>query len=114
LWIDRHLFVWAGGFAGQRNERGQVIDFIAEQFDTQALLFVGGINFDDVAANAERAASEVVIVALVLDLDELAQNLFATDSLSAFERQQHAVIRLWRAETIDARDAGDDDYVATF
>ena len=33
------------------------------------------MHFDDVAAYTERAALEVVVVAFVLDLDELAQDL---------------------------------------
>ena len=77
-----------------------------------ALLFVRRIDLDDVAADAERAAAEVVVVALVLDLDQLAEDLLAADPLAALERQQHAVVRLGRAEAVDARHAGDDDDVA--
>ena len=70
------------------------------------------IDLDDVAADAEGAAGEVVVVALVLDFDELAQDLVAVDALAALERQHHAVIGLGRAQAVDARDAGDDDDVA--
>ena len=111
--VDRNLVVTANGFAGQRIERGEAVDFVAEELDAHALFFVRRVDFDDVAADAKRAAPEVVIVPLVLDLDELSQNLIAADSLSPFERQQHAVVRLWRTEAVDARDAGDDDHVAT-
>ena len=71
-----------------------------------------GIDLDDVAADPERAASEVVIVALVLNLDELAEHLVARDPLPALEGQQHAVIGFRRAQAVDARHAGDDDHVA--
>ena len=77
-----------------------------------AMLFVRRVDLDDVAADAEGAAVEVVVVALVLDLDQLAQDLIAVDPLAALERQHHAVVRLGRAEAVDARDAGDDDDVA--
>ena len=63
-------------------------------FDAQALFFVRGVDLDDVAAHAKCASAEVVIVALVLNLDELAQHLFATDALPALEWQQHAVVGL--------------------
>jgi hypothetical protein len=53
-----------------------------------------------------------VVVALVLDLDELAEDLVAADPLAALERQQHAVVRLRGAEAVDARHARDDDDVA--
>src|SRR5436853_28591 len=73
---------------------------------------VGGEDFDDVAADAEDAARECMIVPLVLDLDQLSQDLIAVDALSAFEREHHAVIRFRRSQAVDARHAGDDDDVA--
>ena len=77
-----------------------------------ARLFVRRIDLDDVAAHAEGAAAELVIVALVLDLDQLAQDLVALHPLPALERQEHAVVRLRRTKAVDARHAGDDDDVA--
>jgi hypothetical protein len=71
-------------------------------------------DFDDVAPDAKRAAPELVIVALVLDFHELAENLVASHPHAALERQEHAVIRFGRAQTVNARDAGDNDDVATF
>src|SRR5207302_1727867 len=98
--------------AGERIERRQLVDVVAEQLDAEPRLLVRRVDLDDVAADAERAAPEIMVVALVLDLDELAQNLVAADPLPALERQQHAVVRLGRAEAVDARHAGDDDDVA--
>ena len=90
----------------------QLVDLVAEQPDAQRRLLVRRIHLDDVAAHAERAAAELVVVALVLDLDELAEDLVAIHPLPALERQQHAVVRLGRAQAVDARHAGDDDDVA--
>ena len=98
--------------AGQRIERDQLVHLVAEQLDPDADLFVRGIDVHDVAPHAERPAAEVVVVSLVLDLDELAEDLVAPDRLPALERQHHAVIRLGRPEAVDARHAGDDDDVA--
>src|SRR5262245_28512907 len=112
LRVDRDLVVLAQRLAGERIEGRELVDLVAEQFNAEALLFVRRTHFDDVAADAERAAVEIVIVALVLDLDQLAQNLLTLDPLAALERQQHAVVRLRRAEAVDARHAGDDDHVA--
>ena len=97
LRIDGDLVVLAAALPGQRIERRQRIDIVAEQLDAKRLLFVRRIDLDDVAAHAERAAREVDVVALVLDLDELAEDLLARDALSQLQRQQHAVVRLRRA-----------------
>src|SRR5439155_15310687 len=106
--IDGDLVVPPDRLAGERIERRELVDLVAEQSDPQSLLLVRWIDLDDVAADAESAAPELVIVPLVLNVDELAQHLFARDALPALQRQQHAVIRLRRAETVDARHAGDD------
>ncbi len=112
LRIDRQALVAREHLAGQRVERRQPVDLVAEQLDAQADVLVGRVDLDDVAAGPEGAAVEVVVVALVLDLDQLAQERLAADGLAALEREQHAVVGLGRAQAVDARDAGDDDDVA--
>ena len=112
LRIDGDLVEPAKDLPGERIEPRELVDLVAEQPDAQRVLFVRRHDFDDVAADAEGAAAELRVVALVLDLDELPQNLVAVDPLPEFERQQHAVVRLRRAKAVDARDAGDDDDVA--
>jgi hypothetical protein len=74
---------------GQRVERHQLVHLVAEQLDPDGRVLVRRIDLDDVAAHAEGAAGELVVVALVLDLDELAQDLLAVDPLPALERQHH-------------------------
>ena len=101
-------------FPGERIEAHELVDLVAEQPDAQGRLFVRRIHLDDVAADAEGAAAELVIVAFVLDLDELAQDQLAVHALPAFERQHHAVVGLGRPQAVDARHAGDDDDVAPF
>jgi hypothetical protein len=110
--IHGNLVVLAQRLTGQRVKRRQLVHLVAEQLDAEALLFVRRNHFYDVAAHAEGAAVEVVIVALVLDFHQLAQDFLTLDPLAAFERQQHPVVRLGRTEPVDARHAGDDDDVA--
>ncbi len=112
LRIDGDAVVTANLAAGQRIEREQLVDLVAEQADAQPDVVVGRIDLDDVAAHAEGAALELVVVALVLNLDELPQNLVAIDLRAALERQHEAVVRLGRSEAVDARHARDDDDVA--
>ena len=89
-------------------------DLVAEELDAVGGFVVGGEDFDDVAADAEGAAAEVDVVALVEDFDEAAGDVFAADLLAFFEQQQHAVVGLRRAEAVDAGDGADDDGVAAF
>ncbi len=111
LGVDGNAVVAAQRLAGERVEGHQLVDVVAEQADAQRRLLVRRIDLDDVAAHAEGAAPELVVVALVLDLDQLAQNLVAVHALAPLERQDHAVIGIRRAQAVDARDAGDDDHV---
>jgi hypothetical protein len=101
LRIDRHLVVAPECLAGQWIEADQLVDLIAEQLDPERLVLVRGIDLDDVATDAKDAAVEIVIVALVLNLHQLAQDLLAFDPLPALERQHHPVIRFGRAKPID-------------
>ena len=60
--------------AAQRIDLADRLDLVAEELDAdRRLLLVRGEDLDDVAAHAERAAVEVDVVALVLDVDEPAQ-----------------------------------------
>ena len=111
--IDGHLVELPQRLAAQRIDLGDPVDLVAEELDAQRpRLLVGGEDLDDVAAHAEGAAVEVVVVALVLDVDQLAQQLVAVDARPALEKHQHVEVRLRRAEAVDARDAGDDQHVA--
>ncbi len=86
---------------GQRVERHQLVDLVAEELDSDSGVLIRRDDFDDVAANAEDAALELMVVAFVLDLDEFAQDLLAVDLLAAFERQHHPVIGFRRTEAVN-------------
>src|SRR2546428_677975 len=88
------------GAAGGGAEGGQTVRLVAEQLDAQPVVLGRRIGLDDVSADAEGAAAEVMIVSLVLNLDELAQHLLAADPLAALEGQQHPVVRLGRTEAV--------------
>ncbi len=90
---------------------GQRIDLVAEQFNAIRVLVVGRKNLDHVAAHAEAAAPEVRVVALVENLHQPPRNVFATDLLALFQQQQHAVVGIRVAQTVDATDRADDDGV---
>ena len=53
------------------------LDLVAEELDAKRQFLVGGIDLQHIAAHAELAAGEVHIVALIVDLGQLAQDLVA-------------------------------------
>ena len=55
------------------------LDLVAEQLDAVGELLVGRPDLDGVAADAELAALEGDVVALVLDVDELQEQVVAVD-----------------------------------
>ena len=98
--------------ARERIERHELVDLVAEEIDADGMLFVRREHLDGVSAHAKGAAAELGVVSLVLDLDELPEHVLPGNPLTARQRQHHAVVRLGRAEAVDARHAGDDDDVA--
>ena len=114
LGVDGQAQVGLADLAEQRVDLAEAFDLIAPQFDSISVVFVGGEDFDDVAADAEGAAGEVVVVAFVEDFHQARDDLLAGDFLAFFQHEQHSVIRFGRAEAVDAAHAGDDDAIAAF
>ena len=106
------LEVVADQLAGQRVEVLQALDLVAEQHRPERRLLVGGEDLQRVPAHAERAAPERLVVAVVLQRDELAQQLVAVDVAALDQHLAVRVVGLGRAEAEDARDRGDDHDVA--
>ena len=109
LRIDRSTLVPLDLPARERVEGHELVHLVAEEPDAQPKLLVGREHLDDVPADPERAARELVVVPLVLDLHQLAQDLVPLNPLSALERQDERVVRLRGSQAVDARHAGDDD-----
>ena len=81
----------------------RLLDLVAEEDRAEGGLGVGREDLERVAAHAERAADEVAVVALVLDVDELAQQRRGRPSRPL--EQVHALVVLsGDAEAVDARD----------
>ena len=54
---------------------------------------------------------KIVVVALILDVHQLAQHLVAVDGLPLFEKHQHLEVHLGLAQSVDARDRRHDQHV---
>ena len=110
--VELDLVERVGALAGQRVELHDALDLVAEQAEPPgAILEVGRKDLDRIAARAERAAVQVQVVALVLQLDQGAQQAGALDPLALAQVQHHLGVDFGRADAVDARHRGDDDHV---
>ena len=88
------------------------LDGVPEQLDADGHALAGGReDLDHVAPDPEGAPVEVVVVALVLEGHQLAQDVVAVPLLPLHHLEVHPVVGLRRAQPVDARDGGDDDHV---
>ena len=107
------LHVAVDELAGQRVELLQRLDLVAEERRAVGgALAVGREDLQRLAPDPERAAPQRLVVAVVLDRHELAQQLVAVDLLALLEQDQVVVVGLRRAEAEDRRHRRDDDHVA--
>ena len=90
----------------------QALHLVAEQQRPEGRLLVGREDLQRVPAHAERAAAQRRVVAVVLQVDELAQELVAVHVLALDDDLAVLVVGLRRAEAEDAGHRGDDDHVA--
>ena len=74
------------------------VNLIIEHFNTHCLLAVGRRNnLNHITAHTEGAALKINIIARILNLHQLMQNLLAVDNLPQAQRQHHIIILLRRA-----------------
>ena len=98
--------------AGQGIEPREPLDLIAKELDAQGVLGIGRVQLDHVAADAELAAGEVVVIARILDAHQFFQQGIARDRLPDPQRDDHALVVVLAADAVDARHAGDDHDIA--
>ena len=98
--------------AGQRVELGDALDLVAEELDADDELLGRGLELERVAADPEPGAAEGLVVALVLEVDEVAQDGVAAVLAALAQLEDGRAVVDRRAEAVDARDARDDDHVA--
>ncbi len=98
--------------AGERVDLADALDLVAPQADAIRGLAVGRLHFEHVAAHAEASALQEIVVAVVVDLDQVAQNLVAAHHLAHAQVEHDAPVILRAAQAVDARDRGHDHHIA--
>ena len=110
--VDNGLGDAAQHLAGERIDFADAVDDVPEKFQTQgAFVFIGGDNFQYVAAHAECAAMEVVVVAGVLDIHQVAGDVFHAHLPPFLHGNDQLGVIFGRAQTIDAGYRSHDDHV---
>ena len=69
-------------FAGERIDFDNPLDLVSEEFDPECNVLVGREDFEGVSPHAKRAAHERHVIAVVLDINQLADNLVAPCGLA--------------------------------
>ena len=105
--------VFAQHLAGQRIDLGDALDVVAPELDAVGGLAVGWHDLQGVAAHAEFASLQDLVVAGVLDIDQVAQQIVATSRLPHVERHHHPTVVFRAAQAVNGGDGGDDDHIAT-
>ena len=98
-------------FTGERVDRGDAVDGVAEHLDAQHRLLVGRMHFDRVATDTEVAAPERHVVAAVLHVDEPAQDVAHVVVDADAEVEEVAPVLVGVAHAVDARHRRDHDDV---
>ena len=81
---------------------GDFLDFVAPKVNAEGVVGVGREHVQRIAPHAEGAALLLVVVAVVLDVDKLVDDLVAIHLLLLVDEHRHAGVVHRRADTVDA------------
>ena len=110
--VDVGLLALGEQLAGQRVELGDPLDDVAEELDPDEGLLRRGLELQGVAADTEPGPAHRRVVALVLEVDERAQDRVASVLATDPQLEHRGAVVDRGAEAVDARHRRDDDHVA--
>ena len=110
--VDVDLLALGEQLAGQRVQLGDPLDLVAEELDPDEGLLRGRLEFQGVAADAEAGARQGLVVALVLEVDQVAQDGVAPVLAADAQAQDGRAVVHGRTQAVDARHGRHDDHVA--
>ena len=97
--------------AGEVVDLDDPLDLVPEEVDPHHVLAVRRLDLEHVAAHAELGPPQRGVVALVLEVDEVAQDPVAPVAPAALQVDHRRAVVDRRAEAVDRRHRGDDDDV---
>jgi hypothetical protein len=89
---DHQLLEIVTQVPGEGVELADALDGVAEELDAHGLLLVGGMQFDGVAPDPEAAPAEHGVVAVVVEVDQLAQQAALVDGVARPQHQDPAAV----------------------
>ncbi len=111
--VDVRLLAFGQELAGQRVELGDALDLVAEELDPDQGLLGRGLEFQRVAADPEPCPGQGLVVALVLEIDQMSEDGIASVLAADPELEDRRPVVHGCAQTVDAAHARDDDHVAS-
>ena len=93
-----HMIALRQNLTRQHIKFHNAVNLIIEHFNTHSLLAVSRRNnLNHITAHTKGATFKINIIARILNLHQLMQNLLAVDNLPQTQRQHHIIILLRRA-----------------
>ena len=101
-WVDGHLVALCQDLPRQRIDLGDALHLVAEELHAQDRLFAGGLHLERVAAHTELGSSKGGVVALVLQVDKVAQDGITAILARLTHLEDGGAVIDWCAEAVDA------------
>ena len=109
---DGQRLVFVQHLACDMVDLGDGLDLVAPEVDAHGVVGIRREHVERVAPHAERAAFQLVVVAVVLDVYEVVDDVVAIHLLLLVHEHGHARVVHRAADAVDARHAGHHDAVA--
>ena len=99
-------------FTGYVVDLRDFLDLVAPEFHANRIVRIGRKHIKRIAAHAERTALQLIIVAVILDVDKTADKVVAVLLHFLVKEHRHARIFHRRANAVNARNRGNHDNIA--
>ncbi len=109
--VDTDLIQLSQDLTRERIQLQDAIHFVTKQLDADDIFIIDRDDLNDISPHSERAALKTDIIAGILNTYQLPQDPVAITEIPVLQRESHRHIVIRRAQTVDARDTGYNQYV---
>ena len=106
LVLTKHL-------TGDLIDLGNQLDLVAKELKPQRMLGIRRIHVNNIAAHAERATCQVIVIAIILNVNKCMDKVITLERHLLVDVRSQTRIVLRRANAIDTRDRCDNDHIAS-